>query len=161
MHVIAGKAVALGHALTPEFQARQEQTVVNCRTLAAELVDGGLALVSGGTDTHLLLVDLSDTTLTGADGEERLHRAGITVNKNGVPFDERPPTVTSGLRIGTPALTTRGLGEDEMREIGQVIVAALREEVSDAELEALRARSRAVGERFPIYPGLPSASAVA
>ena len=78
-----------------------------------------------------------------------------------MPFDERPPTVTSGLRIGTPALTTRGLGEDEMREIGQVIVAALGEEVSDAELEALRARSRAVGERFPIYPGLPAASAVA
>jgi glycine hydroxymethyltransferase len=160
MHVIAGKAVALAHALTPEFQARQEQTVANCRALAAELVDGGLALVSGGTDTHLLLVDLSDTPLTGAEGEERLDRAGITVNKNGVPFDERPPTVTSGLRIGTPALTTRGLGEDEMREIGQVIVAALGEGVSDAELEALRARSRAVGERFPLYPGLVAASAI-
>ena len=160
MHVIAGKAVALGHALTPEFQARQEQVVANCRTLAAELVDGGLALVSGGTDNHLLLVDLSDTTLTGAEGEERLDRAGITVNKNGVPFDERPPTVTSGLRIGTAALTTRGLGEDEMREIGQVIVAALREEVSDSDLEALRARSRAVGERFPLYPALHAASAV-
>ena len=124
------------------------------------MLDGGLALVSGGTDNHLLLVDLSATALTGADGEERLDRAGITVNKNGVPFDERPPTITSGLRIGTPALTTRGLGEDEMREIGQVIVAALREDVSDAELEALRARSRAVGERFPLYPGLLAASAV-
>jgi glycine hydroxymethyltransferase len=160
MHVIAGKAVALGHALTPEFQARQEQTVANCRTLAGELLDGGLELVSGGTDNHLLLVDLSDTALTGADGEERLDRAGITVNKNGVPFDERPPTVTSGLRIGTAALTTRGLGDDEMREIGQVIVAALREEVSGAELEALRTRSRAVGERFPLYPGLLAASPV-
>jgi glycine hydroxymethyltransferase len=160
MHVIAGKAVALGHALTPEFQARQEQIVANCRALAAELLDGGLPLVSGGTDNHLLLVDLSATALTGADGEERLDRAGITVNKNGVPFDERPPTITSGLRIGTPALTTRGLGEEEMREIGQVIVAALREDVSDAELEALRARSRAVGERYPLYPGLLAASAV-
>jgi glycine hydroxymethyltransferase len=154
MHVIAGKAVALGHALTAEFRARQEQVVLNCRVLAEELLAGGVDLVSGGTDNHLVLVDLSATPLTGKDGEERLERAGITVNKNGVPFDERPPTVTSGLRIGTPALTTRGLGAEEMREIGRIIAAALRPETTEEDLEALRARSRAIGERFPLYPRL-------
>ncbi|MGD9694138.1 MAG: serine hydroxymethyltransferase [Thermoleophilia bacterium] len=158
MHVIAGKAVALGHALTPEFRDRQRRVVANCQALARELVAGGLDLVSGGTDNHLVLVDLSATPLTGKDGEERLDRAGITVNKNGVPFDERPPTVTSGLRIGTAALTTRGLGEEEMAEIGQIIVAALRPEAGDAELDALRARSRAIGDRFPLYPRLLSGS---
>jgi glycine hydroxymethyltransferase len=160
MHVIAGKAVALGHALTPEFRERQHRVVANCRALAEELLAGGVDLVSGGTDNHLVLVDLSATPLTGQDGEHRLEQAGITVNKNGVPFDERPPTVTSGLRIGTPALTTRGLGEEEMREIGRIIVAALRPEASDADLDALRARSRAIGERFPLYPRLAAGSAV-
>jgi glycine hydroxymethyltransferase len=161
MHVIAGKAVALGHALTPEFRARQEQTVLNCRALAEELIAGGVDLVSGGTDNHLVLVDLSATPLTGAEGEERLDRAGITVNKNGIPFDERPPTVTSGLRIGTPALTTRGLREEEMREIARIIAAALDPGASDADLEALRARSRAIGERFPLYPRLGAGTPVA
>jgi len=160
MHVIAGKAVALGHALTPEFRARQVAVVANCQALAEELVAGGIDLVSGGTDNHLLLVDLSGTPLTGQEGEERLERAGITVNKNGIPFDERPPTVTSGLRIGTAALTTRGLREEEMREIGQIIVAALRPEAGAADLEALRARSRAIGERFPLYPRLLAGTAV-
>ena len=125
MHVIAGKAVALGHALTPEFRARQQAVVDNCRTLAEGLLAGGVNLVSGGTDNHLVLVDLSDTELTGKDAEIRLDHAGITVNKNGVPFDERPPTVTSGLRIGTAALTTRGLREPEMTEIASIISAAL------------------------------------
>ena len=160
MHVIAGKAVAFAHALTPEFRARQQSVVDNCRALADELLAGGLDLVSGGTDNHLVLVDLSSTPLTGQDGENRLDQAGITVNKNGVPFDERPPTVTSGLRIGTAALTTRGLREPEMREIAQVIVAALRPEATDADLEALRARSRAVGDRFPLYPHLRAGTAV-
>ncbi len=152
MHVIAAKAVALGQAQTPEFRERMARVVSNCQALAEELVAGGVDLVSGGTDNHLVLVDLSRTPLTGADGEQRLERAGITVNKNGVPFDERPPTVTSGLRIGTPALTTRGMGEDEMREIGRIIVAALRPEATDADLDGLRERSRALGERFPLYP---------
>jgi glycine hydroxymethyltransferase len=115
---------------------------------------GGVDLVSGGTDNHLLLVDLSATPLTGAEGEERLERAGITVNKNGIPFDERPPTVTSGLRIGTPALTTRGLREEEMREIGRIIAAGLDPGASEADLDALAGRSRAIGERFPLYPRL-------
>ena len=160
MHVIAGKAVALGQALTPEFRARQEAIVGNCKALAEELLAGGVDLVSGGTDNHLVLVDLSATELTGLEGEHRLEAAGITVNKNGVPFDERPPTVTSGLRIGTPALTTRGLREPEMREIGQIIVAALKPEATAEDLEALRARSRAIGDRFPLYPRLHAGTAV-
>jgi glycine hydroxymethyltransferase len=160
MHVIAGKAVALGHALTDEFRERQGHVVDNCRVLAEELTGAGLQLVTGGTDNHLVLVDLSSTPLTGADGEVRLDRAGITVNKNGVPFDERPPTVTSGLRIGTPALTTRGLREPEFREIGRIIAAALRPEVTDAELAALRERSAAISERFPLYAAIPAGSAV-
>ena len=160
MHVIAGKAVALGHALTPEFRARQQAVVDNCRALADELIAGGIDLVSGGTDNHLVLADLSATPLTGQDGENRLEAAGITVNKNGVPFDERPPTVTSGLRIGTAAMTTRGLREPEMREIAQIIVAALRPEAGGDDLEALRARSRAIGDRFPLYPRLHAGTAV-
>ncbi len=160
MHVIAGKAVAFGQALTPEFRARQQAVVDNCRTLAGEMLAGGMALVSGGTDNHLVLVDLSATPLTGQEGEDRLEHAGITVNKNGIPFDERPPTVTSGLRIGTAALTTRGFREPEMLEIAQIIVAALRPEASEADLEGLRARSRAIGERFPLYPRLHAGTAV-
>jgi glycine hydroxymethyltransferase len=159
MHVIAGKAVALGHALTPEFRERQRAVVDNCQALAQELIAGGVSLVSGGTDNHLVLADLSATPLTGKDGEDRLELAGITVNKNGVPFDERPPTVTSGLRIGTAALTTRGLREPEMREIGRIIAAALDPAASPADLDALRSRSRAIGERFPLYPRLLAGSA--
>ena len=161
MHVIAGKAVALGHALTDEFRDRQRQVVVNTSVLADGLLGGGVALVTGGSDNHLILVDLSGTELTGADAEVRLDRAGITVNKNGIPFDERPPTVTSGLRIGTPALTTRGLKEVEMAEIARIISAALGPEVSESELGSLRERSRAISDRFPLYPRLVSGSAIA
>jgi glycine hydroxymethyltransferase len=160
MHVIAAKAVAFGMAQTDEFIERQQRTVSNCRALADALTQRGISLVSGGTDNHLVLVDLSDTELTGADGEERLDRAGITVNKNGVPFDERPPTVTSGLRIGTPALTTRGLGNDDMREVGEIIAEALNPGIDDAGLEDLRGRSGAIGERFPLYPRLGAGFAV-
>jgi glycine hydroxymethyltransferase len=161
MHVIAGKAVALGHALTDEFRERQRQVVVNTGVLADGLLSGGVSLVTGGSDNHLVLVDLSRTELTGVDAEVRLDRAGITVNKNGIPFDERPPTVTSGLRIGTPALTTRGLKEPEMAEIARIISAALQPKVSDGELGSLRDRSRAISERFPLYPWLVSGSAIA
>lgn len=160
MHVISAKAIALGHALTDEFKQRQQRVVDNCQALAESLLGGGINLVSGGTDNHLVLVDLSGTPLTGVDGEERLDAAGITVNKNGVPFDERPPTVTSGLRIGTAALTTRGLQPDDLREVGAVIAAALDPDAGEAELEALRARSVAVGERYPLYPGLSQGFAV-
>jgi glycine hydroxymethyltransferase len=161
MHVIAGKAVAFGHALTDEFRERQHQVVRNTGVLADGLLGGGIALVTGGTDNHLVLVDLSATELTGADAEVRLDRAGITVNKNGIPFDERPPTVTSGLRIGTPALTTRGLKEPEMAEIAEIISAALQPEISASDMASLRDRSRAISERFPLYPRLLSGSAIA
>jgi glycine hydroxymethyltransferase len=161
MHVIAGKAVSLGHAQTEEFRERQRQVIANTATLASGLIDGGVALVTGGTDNHLVLVDLSATELTGADAEVRLDHAGITVNKNGIPFDERPPTVTSGLRIGTPALTTRGLKEPEMGEIAEIISAALAPDATEADLAGLRERSRAVSERFPLYPQLLSGSAIA
>jgi glycine hydroxymethyltransferase len=160
MHTIAAKAVALGHALTPEFKDRQRRIVLNCRALADELLGQGVDLVTGGTDNHLLLIDLSATPLTGQDGEDRLARAGITVNKNAVPFDTRPPMVTSGLRVGTAALTTRGLREDDMREIGAIMATALRPETSEAQLDALRERSRALGERFPLYPRLLAGTAV-
>jgi glycine hydroxymethyltransferase len=154
MHVIAGKAVAFGQCLTPEFRERQQRTVDNCQAMADVLVGSGIDLVTGGTDNHLVLVDLSKTPLTGVDGEARLDRAGITVNKNGVPFDERPPTVTSGVRIGTAALTTRGMGPDELREVGSIIAEALTPETTDADLDALRQRSKALGDRFPLYPEL-------
>ena len=160
MHVIAAKAVALGHALTPEFRERQTRVVANCQALAEGLLAGGVALVSGGTDNHLVLVDLSDTPLTGVDAEDRLDRAGITVNKNGVPFDERPPTVTSGLRIGTPALTTRGLVPDDLTEIAAIIAAALDPAAGDDTLDALRERSREIGERYPLYPQLAAGTPV-
>ena len=154
MHVIAGKAVAFGQCLTPEFRERQQRTVDNCQAMAEVLVANGVDLVTGGTDNHLVLVDLSKTPLTGVDGEARLDRAGITVNKNGVPFDERPPTVTSGVRIGTAALTSRGMGPDDLREVGAIIAAALVPEATDADLDALRTRSKALGDRFPLYPEL-------
>ncbi len=160
MHVIAAKAVALGMAQTDEFIERQQRTVTNCAALAEVLGARDIDLVSGGTDNHLVLVDLSATELTGVDGEERLDRAGITVNKNGVPFDERPPTVTSGLRIGTAALTTRGLGNDDMREVAEIIADALAPDAEDAEFTRLRARSAAIGERFPLYPRLSAGFAI-
>ncbi len=161
MHVIAAKAVAFAQALTDEFRESMRQVVENARVLAGVLSDGGINLVTGGTDNHLMLVDLSDTELTGQDAEDRLDRAGITVNKNAVPFDKRPPMVTSGIRIGTPALTTRGFKEEEMREVGAIIVAALDPAASDADLDALRVRSRALGERFPLYPKLREGAPVA
>jgi glycine hydroxymethyltransferase len=153
MHVVAAKAVALGIAGTEAFRARQRQTVANARVLAAALIDGGVSVLTGGTDVHLLLVDLGPTGLDGKTAEDRLEAVGITVNRNAIPFDERPPMNPSGLRIGTPALTTRGLGEDEMREIADVMCVALSERF-DSERDALRERTRALTERFPLYPQL-------
>src|SRR5262249_32407307 len=161
MHAIAAKAVCLGHALTPEFRRTQARIVENCRALAETLVAGGIDLVTGGTDNHLLLMDLSDTPLTGQEGEDPLAPARITGNKNAGPFHERPPMVTSGVRVGTPALTTRGMGLEEMREIGRVMVEALAPERSEAELDALRERSRALSDRFPLYPRLVGGFATA
>ena len=151
MHVIAAKAVAFKEALTPEFKIYQEQIVKNARTLAAELMERGFKLVSGGTDNHLMLVDLSDTELTGKIAEEALDRAGITVNKNTVPFETRSPFVTSGFRIGTPAATTHGLKEKEMKEVAGFIAEVLANVNNDEKLAEIKGSVNAMMKRFPLY----------
>jgi glycine hydroxymethyltransferase len=157
MHTIAAKAVALHIAAGDQFRQRQRQTVANARALAAGLEAGGVPVLTGGTDVHLVLVDLTPTGLDGQTGEDRLEAVGITVNRNSIPFDERPPMNPSGLRIGTPALTTRGMGEEEMTEIAAVISTALSGDF-EVEKDELRARSEALMDRFPLYPQLsPSA----
>jgi glycine hydroxymethyltransferase len=153
MHTIAAKAVALRIAGSEEFRARQRQTIANARALAAGLQDGGIPVLTGGTDVHLVLVDLGPTGLDGQTAEDRLEEIGITVNRNAIPFDERPPMNPSGLRIGTPALTTRGLLEDEMSEIAAVICTALGSEF-EAEKDDLKARTGSLMERYPLYPQL-------
>ncbi|HEY2716197.1 MAG TPA: serine hydroxymethyltransferase [Solirubrobacterales bacterium] len=157
MHTVAAKAVALKIAAAPEFAARQRQTIANARALAAGLEAGGVPVLTGGTDVHLVLVDLTPTGLDGQTAEDRLEEVGITVNRNAIPFDERPPMNPSGLRIGTPALTTRGLAEEDMSEIAAVIVAALGPDF-EAEKAALAERTGALMDRFPLYPQLTPAS---
>ena len=151
MHVIAAKAVAFKEALAPEFKTYAEQVVKNAQALAAELVSRGYNLVSGGTDNHLMLLDFTGTELTGKVAEAVLEKAGITVNKNAVPFDTRSPFVTSGIRIGTPASTTRGLKEKEMRQIGAWIDEALQNLESDAVLARIRGEIRELCQQFPLY----------
>lgn len=153
-HVIAGKAVCFLQAATDDFKMKQQATVENARVLAETLMAGGLKLVSGGTDNHLLLVDFTDTEMTGALAQELLGCVGITANKNAVPHDQRKPTVTSGLRLGTPAMTTRGFGPDEMREVGQIILQALAPETNDTDLARLLEWSRSLAASFPLYPEL-------
>jgi glycine hydroxymethyltransferase len=158
MHVIAGKAVAFHEAMSEKFRADQARTVANARALGEALVERGLRLVSGGTDTHLVLVDLRPKGLTGKQAEAILEQVGITVNKNTIPFDPESPFVTSGIRIGTPALTTRGMKEDQMREIAAVMGDALEAgEESDA-LPGLRKRIEELADAFPLYPELVGAS---
>lgn len=157
MHVIAAKAVAFGEALQPEFKNYAAAVVENAQVLAATLKERGAAIVSGGTDTHLALVDLTPLGVTGKDADEALERAGITCNKNGIPNDPLPPVKTSGIRVGTPAGTTRGFGTAEFREIGNMVADVLdglakKGEKGDAEVEAaVRERVRALCARFPIY----------
>ena len=153
MHVIAAKAVALKIAQSDDFAERQRRTIANAKALAEGLVDGGIDIVTGGTDVHLVLVDLTSTGLDGQTGEDRLDQVGITVNRNTIPFDERPPMNPSGLRIGTPALTTRGFEPDDLREIAAIIAAALSDDF-EGRRESLVARSRALMDRYPLYPGL-------
>ena len=153
-HVIAGKAVCFLLAATEEFKNKQRMTVENARVLAEALLEGGLTLVSGGTDNHLLLIDFNYAEMTGMQAQELLKRVGITANKNVVPNDKRPPTVTSGLRLGTPAMTTRGFGPDEMREVGRIILEVLTTEPSDADLDRLLKRSRGLTAAFPLYCSL-------
>src|SRR3954449_8496536 len=157
MHVIAAKAVALGLANTEEFRSRQRQTIANAQAFAEGLIAGGIDVLTGGTDVHLVLVDLGSTGLDGKTAENRLEEVGITVNRNAIPFDERPPMNPSGLRIGTPALTTRGLVEDDLREIASVIAAALSEDF-DSQRDSLLERSRTLMERYPLYPQLSAAT---
>ncbi|MGK2931535.1 MAG: serine hydroxymethyltransferase [Solirubrobacterales bacterium] len=153
MHVIAAKAVALGLASTDEFAERQRRTIANAQALAAGLIDGGIDVLTGGTDVHLVLVDLTSTGLDGQTGEDRLDQVGITVNRNAIPFDERPPMNPSGLRIGTPALTTRGFQPEDMTEIAAIIATALADGF-EAQRESLIGRSRALMDKYPLYPGL-------
>jgi glycine hydroxymethyltransferase len=153
-HVIAGKAVCFLLAATEEFAEKQRATVKNAKVLADVLIEGGLRLVSDGTDNHLVLVDFSGTEMTGERAQSLLARVGITANKNSVPFDERPPTVASGLRLGAPAMTTRGFGPDEMREVGDIIVEALTSARSETDFDGLLRRSRALTAAFPLYGSL-------
>jgi glycine hydroxymethyltransferase len=160
MHVIAAKAVAFGEALRPEFADYAAAVVQNAHVLAETLMKGGLDIVTGGTDTHLMLVDLRPKSVTGKDAEAALGRAHITCNKNGIPFDPQPPTVTSGVRLGTPAGTTRGFGGPEFAEVGRLIVevldglAANSADGNAAVEAAVKARVQALCDRFPLYPGL-------
>jgi len=156
-HVIAAKAVAFKMALQPEFKDRQQRTIDGARILAERLTAddakaAGVQVLSGGTDVHLVLVDLRDSDLDGQQAEDRLHEVGITVNRNAVPNDPRPPMVTSGLRIGTPALATRGFGDEEFREVADVIAEALKP--GDVDIDGLRKRTAVLAERFPLYPDL-------
>jgi len=159
MHVVAGKAVALKLAASEMFRERQRRTREGARIVAEELLKVGVDVLSGGTDVHLVLVDLRDSELDGRQGEDRLHDIGITANRNAVPFDPRPPAVSSGLRIGTPALATRGLEAGDFREIGQLIGETLTGDFSEDARASLRERSRTVAERYPLYPQLAPAIA--
>jgi glycine hydroxymethyltransferase len=154
MHVIAGKAVCLKEAATPEFAAYQRQVAANARRLAANLSAAGYRLVSGGTDNHLMLVDVFSKGVTGKVAEAALDKAGITVNKNAIPFDQNPPMVASGIRIGTPAVTTRGMREPEMDVIAEYINRVLAAPDDDAVLRAVRSEVKQLCRKFPLYPDL-------
>nr|MDD6335033.1 serine hydroxymethyltransferase [bacterium] len=151
MHVIAAKAVCFKEALQPEFAAYQGQIVKNAQALAATLTENGLRLVSGGTDNHLMLVDVSANGQTGKDVEKRLDAAHITANKNTIPFDQASPFVTSGIRLGTPAVTSRGMGEGEMRQIGGFIARLVKE--GDSAIDSVKEGVLALCEKFPLYDG--------
>jgi len=151
MHIIAAKAVALKEALQPEFKVYQQQILNNARTLAGALVKRGFKLTSGGTDNHLMLIDFSGTDITGKAAEEALDKAGITVNKNTVPFETRSPFVTSGIRIGTPAATSHGLKEAEMEQVAAFIADAVANIGNDERLAAIKVQVNTMMKRFPLY----------
>jgi glycine hydroxymethyltransferase len=155
MHVIAAKAVCFGEALRPEFARYASQIVTNCQTLARELSEAGLRLVSGGTDNHLLLVDLTPLGITGRDAEAALGQVGISANKNAIPFDSKPPRVTSGLRLGTPAITSRGFKEDDVKEVARLIVRVLANMKNEEVKEQVKGEVKKLTARFPV-PGLDS-----
>ena len=153
MHVIAAKAVAFKEALMPEFKVYQNQIIKNAQAMADEMKNQGFRLVSGGTDNHLMLVDLTDKNVSGKEVQEALDRASITVNKNGIPFDTKGPQVTSGIRIGTPAVTTRGMKEDEMRLIASYIADVVKNVSDEKKIKAVAEKVEALCSRFPLYPG--------
>ncbi|MGH2870558.1 MAG: serine hydroxymethyltransferase [Solirubrobacteraceae bacterium] len=162
-HIIAGKAVALRIAASEAFRERQERTLAGARAVAAELLGagGGVSVLTGGTDVHLVLVDLRESSLDGQQAEDRLHSIGVTVNRNAVPFDPRPPAVSSGLRIGSPALATRGLGVDDFVEVGRIIASTLHPNGSFEDVRSeLAERVRVVAERYPLYAELGTPAAV-
>jgi glycine hydroxymethyltransferase len=157
MHVIAAKAAAFGEALRPEFKVYAQRVVENAKALAETLRKGGLDIISGGTDTHLMLVDLRPKGVSGKDAEESLHRAGITCNKNGIPYDPAPPSVTSGIRLGSPAGTTRGLGVAEFQFIGERIIEIVdgigsKSNDHSATEDRVRKQIHELTGRFPVYP---------
>jgi glycine hydroxymethyltransferase len=154
MHAIAAKAVAFKEALTPEFKEYQFQVVKNARVLADRLLENKFDLVSGGTDNHLMLVKLIKEGITGKVADETLERAGITLNKNMIPFDPATPFVTSGIRIGTPAMTTRGMKENEMVKIADLITSVIRDIKSEETIADVRRQVRELCARFPLYPDL-------
>jgi glycine hydroxymethyltransferase len=154
MHVVAAKAVAFGEALRPEFAAYQEQVLLNARALAEGLMSRGFRLISGGTDNHLMLVDLTDRDITGLQAEAALGKAHIVVNKNTIPFDKRGPKVTSGIRLGTPALTTRGMGAREFDTIAELIAKVLADPDAEPQIAAAREAVQDLCAQFPVYPYL-------
>jgi len=160
-HVIAGKAVAFKIAMSDAFKERQQRTLDGAKAVGAEVLSAGhgVSVLTGGTDVHLILVDLRESELDGQQGEDRLHEIGITVNRNAVPFDPRPPMVSSGLRIGTPALATRGVQVEDFSEIGRIVAAALAPGFGDRRDE-LTERVRTIAERYPLYPHLSAAAPV-
>jgi glycine hydroxymethyltransferase len=153
-HIIAAKAVAFGEALRPEFSTYIDQVVVNARVMGEAMVEGGLRLVSGGTDNHLMLVDLTPAGITGKDAEHVLEECGITVNKNAIPNDPQSPFVTSGIRVGSPAITTRGFTEADARGVGELVARAIFGREDEVELAAVRSEVRALVDAHPLYPEL-------
>jgi glycine hydroxymethyltransferase len=154
MHVIAAKAVCFGEALRPEFKQYQTQVIANARRLSKSLADKGFRIVAGGTDCHLFSLDLRPKNATGKEAEEALDKAGITVNKNAIPYDPQKPFIASGVRIGTPAITTRGMGEKEMDEVASLIDEALKVRTDDAALRRVKEAVTSLCRRFPIYPAI-------
>jgi glycine hydroxymethyltransferase len=161
VHIIAAKAVAFREVLQPDFREYAAQIVANAKVLAETLADGGFRIISGGTDTHLMLVDVFARGMHGSEAETALHEAGITVNKNAIPFDTNPPLKPSGVRIGTPALTTRGMKEAEMRLIGRWIVEALERRSDSSALARIRGQVLELADQFPLYGWLREPAAVA
>ncbi len=151
VHVIAAKAVAFKEAMTEDFTTYQKRVVENAKTLADELVKRGFSIISGGTDNHLMLVDLTNKNSTGKDAEDALDKAGITVNKNAIPYDTRPPAVTSGIRLGTPSITTRGMGKAEMVEIAEIISSVIDNCTDPEKIQAFAERVKTLCNKFPIY----------